>query len=761
MFAVLVISSFSFAEGRTQKKVPKSQKTAAEKASLENPPLHFLKFEQVAKLEYWQGVRYVKHFRKSLVAADELFGKFNESLPAYASIDPIKNQWQWEMLFGNKAYAAAGVHGRGSLPSDECIYAVTLQKWVDNNGRYVPNFGCAKPSDCSGSFGRGVACGVIGSGLIGSDACVPHADRLRSTVTCFDRVTQKINSAEGSQAVQVAREYEAYLKSNSANPEAILNDKTWTKRLAEYMWHPQVYMHLLKRADYFKKNGRKFESSDLAKGFGPTAQLGDWDEYGSFENAFNSLASGLEGVFGKFVYHCDKLLDKKVVEEIRSQTRVTPKWADREKQRKQWLEEEEKGGRSATVRSVLQKPECISLEKRIADLRRAEQTIADTYPCIRGDKDCAVGAPVVPPPPPPVRPDMITESVKSLGCESYGNETGIYQEGMRCVACAAERDVINTEQKDHVISDRWLSLLEVMAHACHETGQVTGKDVPASVAREYIETFGQCSVDEYNFSQSPRLDVVEKTVKQWSLKGIGDDDEPDKGDLFKKVYGLSFSEAKKIFDCEAKGKKSFFDLFKSTPKCLDGDLDCRRNLRRQSFEKNSKSIRNEADSSSYASGDLRKSLGQCMDRALELQKKLNPNGCRTVQKPLDRSFFLGRGSQPGYVNQTVGAVLEGGGRCSAARQLYQLKGPGKSYTTVNFHSYLVKGTGPQDQYQRVTGVVDNDFTYHVEAGQFLQGDYNSQKMTMHVKEGCGDIYNRTYDYPWRKVREAPLNKGAR
>ncbi len=577
--------------------------TAAERKAF-GSPLPMLKFEQVARLEFTQRVRYIRTLRSTFTKIEEIQNVYKSSLNA--SLDPklLKQKDElYALIFGQFTYAQNPTDGgQGQSATDKCIYAYYLKNYPQPSSGIQP-YKCIRtqcPNNPSGALCNPVISG-LGLGRENEQMCVPAQRSWDATNQCDrerDQRIQRQGSAAIAKIINDARSHFQFIAPGQVTREHLLSEKSagYISNLADLAYDDRAYAALIEVLSFYKANGLQLPSQlgELADRLSPTKIALDFDQ----------LESGLNSIFRDLVAHCGDDVETPPRENLRRRLALLSQYAENEppedytlstwKQERRRLEaiqklDSEKAPNSEyTIRNVIEIEECRAVDSRVNNIRAELRKIVGSYPTVVGD---------VPPSQPGSPPAIEIEQPPVGNWRSEPNATGcsadvtyeihhLYSDAARCMVCLAEKSGQRAQTRQpqanggYAVSTKWLSLLSTMAKACGD-GVLNNKYLDMQTMLRYNQTFGDCSTDTYDWDLSAPLSSDDKNlIKTWSDEGFwsgqptgfwrtlfSKNSLPDMNEEFKRVYGVSYLDASRIFCDPNTFKNSVFNV----EGFLDGD----------------------------------------------------------------------------------------------------------------------------------------------------------------------------------------------
>lgn len=546
----------------TKVKAPKLQPLKKRvKIAKSKSGISFLTAEQVAILPYNQRVQYVKYFRE-MYRDFEKFQRVFDPNPAGGKSAHLPGERDiYAAFFGGYAFAEDQAHDQGNNCQDRCIYAYHLSEYKRGSGgscvRYP--YGCREPQACQrGGGSRGLACNFIVSGLQGQDACIDYGSRTRSTAACEENRQRVIRAKRNDiqSATNQAGEYFQlrhgidHAAANLTNEQLWPEDQAGRERitgliqgLVNTLYSDESYAQLLVITELYKRKGLTLP---------PVTVNGEPNtDVQNLGRAFNNLQSAADELFAGYTEMCNQNLSSEVVASLRDDAvlrRLRGSNRIAQQQRRENLQQVTQSGGTPTNRNVLQKEECFLVDSRLGTMRDRLRNVATGLP--------------VPPPAQPTRPENY---VYSLGCRTSTprEPSGVEQPAARCLTCPLEKLVHHDPQANdpsYMMSNKWSALVSTMGIACGYGSAAGIMDVGRMA--EMYQTFGHCSTDTYDWNSEDekrrarrfgqRNYWTEPMVRQsrrflfFKIKGKSIP-QPDVGDEFARVFGISYYEATALF----------------------------------------------------------------------------------------------------------------------------------------------------------------------------------------------------------------------
>ncbi|MCB0349623.1 MAG: hypothetical protein KDD38_00470 [Bdellovibrionales bacterium] len=565
--------------------LPHSEAVSAAKMSKKqkaqfSKPFPMLTFEQIARLEYSQRVKYVKQFRRIALEIEKAQFMFKDPLFVNNQLKDAGDKSElYAFIMGDFSYAADD-HTRGAQISDRCIYAYNLSKYPSAPSGERKPFGCEIPSGarCNGANGAGVQCGYYLSGLSGAAdrACIPNAVRYRATSEC-DVVRSTLSKENGAAINSSIADAEKYFKFKVPGAKISKADMTSEsaaavlKNLADNAYDDKAYAELIYVLSFYKKNNVQIPLNHLGEQYNAIRP-------DVFESNVNTLQASVNQVFGDYINHCSRPLSQDEVSKLRD-----PKWINEaaqkgfsaavlEKRRVDAVAQLDSVSSSEyRVDNVLQIPECRAIYARRDEIQRKMHEIVGSYPELSDD------APAIEVPTPPA-PPKDNYTIQSTGCSSnvVAEVDQLYWSSARCVSCLAERNMAKTanaqtsqEEKDrrqfYSTSKKWLSLLSTMVIACDD-GVSNNTHVTPETMIQYMQTYGHCDTDTYEWDPAGLTGEERARIEEWSDNDFWSDKRKtsDRPDIdinkdFVRVYGISYENATKAFCDPDQFKKKWYN----------------------------------------------------------------------------------------------------------------------------------------------------------------------------------------------------------
>jgi hypothetical protein len=445
--------------------------------------------------------------------------------------------------------------------------------------------GCVKDPTCKIGRTSGIQCEPTMSGLITEEtSCAATIDkeksRNRTTVVCREKGDKlaKENRTKIDRAIERAREVFgisdgkdqleldfSVLEPTSEREKTILTDTI--NNLAVHAYDDGALATLISTFYLYRITGKNLPSGvkpevskflgNLQSAFGGDSAPGETTATTQIEQ---SVIKGIDNLYSEYDKVCSAKLDDTVVAKLKTlyaegstsrnliESEALKRYRSNSghrnavvyntwKQRAKIYLSAIENNKPIDNRHVYQKEECEQLDKDRARLRAMSLRIAASLPAPLS----SIGQPAPTLPEPPKGPEKEL-TARGLGCgggqiDSY--ENGLYQAAVSCVACSAEKDVHNYKEKlnyfkgdvnpvtsrayansDYRISRKWLSLISTMAVACGD-GRNDNRSLNPDDVRWYLETFGHCDSDLYNWND----DEIEpgktdaELIRKWSQLG--------------------------------------------------------------------------------------------------------------------------------------------------------------------------------------------------------------------------------------------------
>lgn len=663
-------------------------------------PFRMLTFDQIARLEYTQRVRYVHELRRIALEIEKAQFMFKDTL----FVDNRSNKSDeharlYAILFGAlvDTAEAQSPHTRGANISDRCVYGYNLSAYPKDPSDVHKPFGCEIPSEarCKGSGGAGVRCGYYLSGLSGSEdlGCIPDKVRYKATTLC-DEARRHLSGENGKRIIEAIDNAENFFKFNQNGakiPRADMSSEAAAqilKDLADTAYDDRSYAELIYVLSFYKKSGIPI----------PLETLGEQYEKikpDLFKKNLDSLQAGINQVFGDYIGHCERKLSKEEVALL-----FDEKWKNEAEQKGSAAWEQEKRRIEAVkklnevssseyrVDNVLQIPECRAIYARRDGIRNELYKIVGSYPEFSDDAPAGeMPVPIAPPE---------KNIVKSTGCSTnvVADESQLYQGAARCSICLAEQNMAKTadahsspaekdRRKFYTTSTKWTSLVSTMALACGD-GVSSGTNLLPETMVEYMHTFGHCSADTYEWEPETSLSAGDKAlIEEWSTNNLWFEKDPDKipdADInkdFRRIYGVSYETATKVFCDPKQFKKGWFtNKIKMRNENYDRPTNSERMaLSRAQFTdllsgKKLKSVRVMPDN--YKDDSVADALLKCMRESLKTAEELysgNKDTCTMFHKVKDvRNNRTQLNRMINEVKSAGPALIADPGHCYVAKQ---------------------------------------------------------------------------------------------
>lgn len=582
----------------TVKKVVTSKKNA-------KLPLHFLTFEQLARLEFTQRVKYLKQLRALFIEAERAQLSFRNPLFAANDFNGYKNYPElYVSIFQTQAYAADPEQGRGRYPSDQCIYAYQLSTYEEINGKLRQPFLCALPTGarCSGLYGPGVECGEL-SGLSRKIAtgreCIPDSNRHNSTVTC-DRLRDTLSKDNTNTINNAVENAKKIFKLNM--PGAVITDaelggkeaQIALQDLADHRYNDRAHAQLISVVSLYKKYKTPLPIDSLGKDYASIQPA-------ELENEINQSQANFSKIFESIINHCEAPVASNELDIITSSdnlekvnAQMGAKAAELETRRfnaykilesgkspngtitkdpdgSYYITSSASSKRPVRIEDLIEIDECFTLKKNLQKIGEAQESIITSYP--KYESTGQAPTPLTPPPTP-----VELETIRPIGCSSVTDDAELSQPAARCMICLAQKAMVkyanhtnNSLEKDkaayYVPSNKWLSLLSTMVVACGD-GASNGKVTYTKNMLNYLQTFGHCSNETYAWrtnksrpddSTADLRPEDEYLVNKWAQKNLWAESKENNNnqtardlvnkdnESFRRIYGVSYTTATDIF----------------------------------------------------------------------------------------------------------------------------------------------------------------------------------------------------------------------
>jgi len=585
---------------------------------------------ELASLPLNRRAEYVRLMRKAAVHLEGFQSSINfHSRANYAALERAYRSLYASILLSDDAVAQSSQDtDPGSMNQrcpDQCIFGFGLSTYVKIS-EACPDYplGCVKPDDrkCQVGNTQGIICDPVFTGLDQTRSTSCKTVSRTATKDCYTQMTEvdRSTSEEAKKAVDRAnfvfkfgidkegKNFEI-TAADLVKPEATqaIND------LAKYAFDDYAYAQLIGVIELYRRNG---VTPPAISPHG--AQL--WT---GISQRFTDLGKSVDQIFDGFLDLClgqdspadpdrkemrGAKLGAEVVARIRANKGKTFKTSV---ETSYWralanrLDEVENAGQVPTNLNVLQKDECLTVIDRHRKLKTRVEGVRGTLPTGPSPIPPKPELPTDPKPttaPVPTEPPKPVDEVRteSLGCPGALGEPNdpkqidhnkLYSSAAQCLVCATEKAVQNSDKSldlfeeptqkkvngDYRASRKWLSLLSTMAMACgHARSDHTV--VEAAEMQWYIETFGHCDSDVYDWDGTPNAFFTpgqdkedSKLVKEWASRSYWVDLEMNKRERkrkgkkierpldpdrksanydvgeFSRIYGMSYRQATQIF----------------------------------------------------------------------------------------------------------------------------------------------------------------------------------------------------------------------
>ena len=631
-FSITSVTSVDAAKKRSKRQTIKLSK----KFKRYKSGIKFLKFSQVAKLPHHARVKYIKEFRSVFKDIEDIQVAFNPKKKKSK-----KNAQYRSILFGNDAFAEGKEHTRGASCADQCIYAYSLQEYDKPGGqcKRFP-FGCSKPNRCyrGGSY-SGYSCDVVASGLKmhHDGACFKSSQSLGSTGHCENvRMTLSQENSRKIQEVVASAMSNFGFDNEEVDPAFLQKDeaKDIISNLIEHMYDDHAYAMLVAIQHLYNEAGEPLPvddsrcnrlSDNKPNAATPSKKEVCMSQYAEvrtqFSKKFDRMIDGLDDVFVDYMDMCREPIERNEVHAIVNLTNAPEGSRNRqlEMARRDNLKQVLGYRRTDTVSNevlmekavermgqlqrsdaatrerqdvnsftVLQKPECLIVKRRLNGIRSHMDHLADNFPILRDDAPPGNIPPVEAP---------LPDSANPVGCSGGGElrNSLIFNTAARCTLCSVEKSVNNIggggvddeyaeipasgrvpQTGEFIPSKKWQSLMGIMMRAC---GASNASHSDIKQMMEFTQTFGSCGTEVYDwdtsdtFLQHGDITRIEKwsTTNYWNGEGkdplvknrlfglikgkpIPHPDMPMDGSTdasepghFARIFGLSYRQATEIF----------------------------------------------------------------------------------------------------------------------------------------------------------------------------------------------------------------------
>lgn len=555
------------------KKRSRAPKKISDMKSNQNAPFNHhgafavMTLKQLGRLDHFSRIRYLQLMRESMAAIEKVQNRLGYQVAHHAS--PSKDFFA--LIFGDNVSAegTSKPHARNYEPKDSidhCIYGGHYQEYASR--QHVD--GCIRPSctqavqdrwqsSYSKDHSFSTTFVLCSFSTFGIEKCVyPGAD---STIKC-DSEAKRL-------AKQNKKKVDEFLKKKITEEwraQSATQRLQLINELREYAYDPRVMSHLVKlAADYKAETGKDFNS---------VPGLEDFER-------FDLQSEGMSELFRDFKDHCQRPLSSRAIQSVKGEK------GKRGVLRNKYLSEVTNNQQIPLVGSVLQRPECETLlgkynaktgnfeGGRYAQFVNSYQDIMEHgYPQRVADApetptESEEGLETLPEetapaPEPPIPPETLAQTA-TTGCRP-AHEL-LIDRGMQCAKCVAEKSLTDGEPSNYSqtgVSQKWLSLLTTMIYQCHEpngSGTPSPKDM-ADLSLKYVQTFGHCQVDDYDWGRMTPSQV--QSVRDWQMgreldqaktPGFFAHFDGKKKNPFKDIYGLNIEDAKDLFCQKTSGAK--------------------------------------------------------------------------------------------------------------------------------------------------------------------------------------------------------------
>lgn len=524
----------------------------------------------------------------------------------------------------------------GGPNTDQCIYAFNLNRYPPGArdqlqkfncpptrcttmsgarcGEEISGFGLNGKEECidnSNAWRSTAACDDRRQELIGrtdsnGNIIAPTAQMQKITNDLIPRVDNYFKFNQPGATLK---------RSDLTSDEAI----SLIKELANNAWSDEAYAELILVLSFLKNNGiNQIDDAQLGKLYSKI-------QPSQFGANFDELSKSVNAIFGEYINHCDSTVDPIVIEDLKQNVHLLSR-SDSENSKQMgaaaWTQEKRRlcavsaytqatggnmqlpegancptysqvpGSNPLAVRNITEIEECRLIQKRKDGLSDKLSKINSTYPATADDTPAGEQPPVVLPKPQFEQPAGIHTGAEQVatGCSRNitSDEHKLFMPAARCMICQAEKsadkfyganyipDAQNqtsgtTYPKRYAVSTKWTSLLSTMALACGNA-PLNGTVVTPEVMLEYMQTFGHCDSDTYDWDPTENLSPKDRQlVEKWSndsfwkgnadsIKGYiwgGEPVETDKE--FSRIYGVSYTEATEIFCDPNRFEKGLFN----------------------------------------------------------------------------------------------------------------------------------------------------------------------------------------------------------
>lgn len=591
--------------------------TAAATTRPHKLPLRFLTFAQIARLEYTQRVKYFKQLRALFSESEKAQTLFRH--PLFAANDrPDFNQQNefYASIWGREANAETE-QGRGRFPGDECIYAYQLSRFEGGGMGERRPFLCEIPTgaSCVGANGPGVSCGEL-SGITPKMAkgreCIPNNLRHVSTSMC-EKLRHQLTTENGPAIQEAIQNAQAHFKLNTLGAKITNTDlsadaaRDILQALADHRYDDGALAQLVSVISLYKKNQVPLPIGTLGKEYAAI-------EPANLEKNINQAQANFSKIFEPYIAHCEAPLtaaEIKIIstpDSLSQAKQMGSKAGDLEAKRfaayqkfqtgkdNQTISQNSAGSyvitdagtgasRAVRIEDILEVEECLTIKKHLNSIGQRQESIISSYP------EYSNGGPrptPLTPPPPPAEED----NIKPIGCANVIDNDELYRPAARCMLCLAQRAVVKQARFNgdaakiekanaYIPSNKWLSLLSTMVLACGD-GFSNGRDVHPKKMLDYMQTFGHCGQETYewrtNFTwdentkkwitnpNDPKADLQPQDralIQKWATGSLWTNNpagkiKKDDNNAFQRIYGVKYDTATKIFCNPERFKNGFF-----------------------------------------------------------------------------------------------------------------------------------------------------------------------------------------------------------
>lgn len=709
-----------------------------------------MKFEDVARLEYSQRVKYVRMLRAAAADIEKMQYIFRDKNIFETGLNSpmIDRNEFYAVIFGQVAEAQQEKEQifADRMAGYDCIYAYQLSKYEGKPGQRV-HFGCKNPAPCdvAGSKEKGVQCDYFLSGLSANHprSCIPRDTRYKATMLC-DKVREDLSKENRSSIKDLIKNVDAHFKFTS-NPDLKSDEKmskellespksvNLLKELALRMYDDEVYAEMIKLLMEYKLAGIDpipLKGVQFKNPADEAAFKAIWDSIKSpskFEERFNTFSNTVENIFGAHVNHCQSPIAKEALDDIRRPNYLAQQkakgpgpgiLAKRQKDAVTILDGggmvKDKDGNTLTQdelnctdrycnNTVLEIDECHTIAVMRNKLLKRARDIYGSLPN---------NPPPLPQPDQPEPPQDPNDSkISPTGCSKIvsGEAEHLSQAAPRCAVCMAERAMFKSRSKGmtaaeakkkigYAASTKWMSLLSTMAAACNDINRAARKtEVTFDTMMRYMHMFGHCSANTYDWDRGPALNDTDKEIiREWQSTNAWaeinhnrklKDISPDINSDFKRIYGMDYESATDAFCNPAQFKKEGGKY-----KMLN------ESYRRPAESQDSQVRRDRFDSfvSSMKRESIDNDLANCMAESRATMKELYAdNGGPQCSKSVSAGSLTNGDAMNAVFNEidTGGTVvLYSGTDCYVARQV---EGRGKGYAERNIAFARVNLWDPQ------------------------------------------------------------------